>query len=354
MSALAECSNFGACRFAGQPKWDARADACPNCGRSLASPHRVTLGPAPNCLEEGGSFPLRARLKTAGCARAVRLSLVIDGGPDPIVWDIPESSTEREQEHDFDEIPGLSRGVYRCRAVLETSDGRKTSSNEDLLYFTQPPDIFSLWVWALLLMIILSVGVGLAWIGEPLLEYPPPAWLPPVKSLLSLIVPLIIGALFLDLGLRQLRSEEARSVSGGDSDLRPLILPNRLAETFPRAAGLVSRYGPSLGLFLSVVGALLIAFVAARLTSLGSPWWGEAIVSVVGVVAFLAILAMILIPVWPRKRQSAAGADTTAQLADSTADTPATPSRNANETHPDIAADGAPKAADDASQKDGT
>src|ERR1043166_4849310 len=78
---LVACSNFGECSFAdGTPRWGELTAACPNCGKSLASPHRLNLGQEGSAVREGDECLLSVNIeKIAGCARPLQVSLEWDG-----------------------------------------------------------------------------------------------------------------------------------------------------------------------------------------------------------------------------------------------------------------------------------
>ncbi|MER8400424.1 hypothetical protein [Mesorhizobium sp. M1348] len=263
-STLIACSNFGDCWAAdtGDPKWDERTYACPNCGKVFASPHCVSILPSAAVVQESSSFSVTVEVKTGkGCAKPEELSLEINGER----WDTRSAAGGQTV---FQISNGLSGGLYPLRAVLKTSDGRTTFSDQRLLFINREPQLFAPLIWALLLILLVSLSASVGWFGKPLFGWTPDPWLSYLIDGVSLVSALLIGGLLLSLGLREraLAAQEPslvrpRPLKGGRRSDKVL---NRMGDTAASGAALI------------IVGALpfcfALAYVVGILSGNQQPW----------------------------------------------------------------------------------
>ncbi|MBN8992449.1 MAG: hypothetical protein J0H42_29780 [Rhizobiales bacterium] len=194
MSTIA-CTNFGDCRIAGKALWDERVMACPNCGKSLASPHQVKLDAIVGSVGEDTKSEVTVHVEFGNkCSDSAELSITIDGQIDGELAPVQAGSNTFE-------ISGRNSGVYRIRAKLTTDDGRSTFSNEELLSVAQPSRLVPLLIWALLIVLLLCLGSYLGWFSKlGGVRHP---WVSNAVDTISVVSGLLIGGLLIDLGWRE-------------------------------------------------------------------------------------------------------------------------------------------------------
>lgn len=247
-------------------------------------------------MQEGDDCLLYATIEKRGaeCARALRLSVESNG----VVLAGPIKPADQEKNYRFD-IGRLARGLYPIRAVLETSDGRITRSNEHLLLVGHAADPFTLWVGALFLILLLSLSVGLFWIDQPPFRASADEWLKWVRDALSVLVPVVIGGLFIYLGYREHTIWRAGEAAG-DAAIwrqRSLIRRQLTDETIPYRIPRIRRWLDSgnLWVVLTFVGVVPIYFLMVRLAArFGLPEGGAALSLLVILAAGAAIAFLFL------------------------------------------------------------
>ncbi|MBY5530203.1 hypothetical protein E0H93_34795 [Rhizobium leguminosarum bv. viciae] len=284
-STLIACSNFGGCPVAGEPLWDERIGACHRCGKMLASPHGVAVQSPAASIQEG--FPVEIPVDVHignGCAKGKELWLEING--------------KRHGESITDPVPGqtvfkisdgLHGGLYPLRAVLKTSDGRTTMSDQRLLFVNSEPLLFAPLIWALLLVLLVCVSASLGWFGKPLFGWASPPSLGYLVDGISVVSALLIGALLLNLGLRE------RALAAGQrsivrhqklkGDTRSDKVLNRMGDMAASSAALI------------IIGALPFCFALAYLVGIVSgnqqPWAVMAVLIAVGAVIVAVFWTML-------------------------------------------------------------
>ncbi|MBR1214636.1 hypothetical protein [Bradyrhizobium sp. JYMT SZCCT0180] len=277
MSISIVCTNFGDCRVADDkvPLWSELLVACPNCGKSLASPHRVTLQPIAGSVRENKSVPVVVNVKLGNrCFQPGKLALEVDRKE---IGDAQHVAGE-PKDYQF-EIEGRHTGIYRVRAVLQTSDGRITMSSEELLLVAQPSNLIAPLLWALLLILLLCLSSSLGWFGKPLFGWVPHPSLSYAADGVSVISALLIGGLLLDLGRRERAfGREDAGLLGQHRSLVRFQSYDQLSDKFPYSNRILNRVGEkaSSGAALITLGALPICFAFAYLAGIAfgtqRPW----------------------------------------------------------------------------------
>ena len=194
------CTNFGDCRIADQGDEIFDEETCPYCGKSVASPYRVTVEPVKTNPKRGEIVAICVVVVTAlpNPSRA-DVSLFVNGScykSETLTFD------GRRAEAKFN-LYDQSEGLYFVIAQLTTDEGYKIRTNEVPILISQPADPVGPFLWALLVLLLLVLGSGLGWFGKPLFGEMLPSWFLNLADMVSLGVALLIGVLLVDLGLRE-------------------------------------------------------------------------------------------------------------------------------------------------------
>lgn len=246
------CTNFGGCWIADdaiEPRGlDAALGACPNCGKSFASPHSLELQNIPRDVAVGDAIRGNIVVRLGNnCERSAKIFLIVDGE------DVDSGRSASENDIDF---PVGDPGIYSLRARLETDDGRRTFSDERLVQVAKPSNpALPLLVWALLIVLLLCVAQYFGVFGKLGM----PSWAFHAAEVASVVSALMIGGLLLDLGQRE------KSANGAGS----LVRPDQLASNFKRSDQVLNRAGgiASSSVALTAFGALPFCLGAACLAS---------------------------------------------------------------------------------------
>lgn len=247
------CTNFGGCWIAddaGKARLlDAALGACPNCGKSLASPHSLAFREIARDIAAGETAGVNVEIRFGNkCKEASQVFLIVDGE------DI-DSVLPASEQNEF-EFPASSPGIYSLQARLETGDGYRTFSDARLIYVARPINpALPLLIWALLIVLLLCVAQYLGVFGKLGM----PSWASRAAEVASVVSALMIGGLLLDLGQRE------KSANGAGS----LVRPDQLASNFKRSDQILNRAGgiASSSVALTAFGALPFCLGAACLAS---------------------------------------------------------------------------------------
>jgi len=255
VSSLIACSNFGDCRVAGEAMWDERTCACPNCGKMLSSPHRVVIRPPAASIPENSAFSISIDVEIAkGCATFEKLCVEVDGQQRRTWSTAPVPDGLGRMVFEFNDDFG--GGFHTLRAELKTSDGRTTSSGERVLFVDRDPRLVAPLIWALLLILLVSLSASLGWFGKPLFGWTPSPSLAYLVDGVFWVSALLVGGLLVDLGLRQ------RAVLAGGK--RPGTMPARSTGPTWRDKVLDRLEGPAASSYaLIIVGLLPFCFALA-------------------------------------------------------------------------------------------
>jgi hypothetical protein len=194
------CTNFGDCRLADQGDEIFDEDACPYCGKSIASPYTVTVEPRKTNSKTGETVAICVVVATAlpNPSRA-DVSLFVNGSSYKSEILTFEGKRAEANFYLYDRTEGLSFVL----AQLNTDEGYKIRTREVPILISQPADSFGPFLWALLVLLLLVLGAGLGWFGKPLFGGKLPSWLLNSADAVSLGIALLIGILLVDLGLRE-------------------------------------------------------------------------------------------------------------------------------------------------------
>lgn len=210
-------------------------------------------------VPENSAFSISIDVEVGrGCATFETLCIEIDGKQHR-TWSAAPAPDELGRMM-FEFNGEFGGGLHRLRAVLKTSDGRTTGSDECLLFVEREPELVAPLIWALLLILLVSLSASLGWFGKPLFGWPQPPSLGYLIDVVSVVSALLIGGLLLDLGLR-----ERAFVDSEGSKVRPKRLAghtrrdkvlNRMGETAASSAALI------------IIGALPFCFALAYLVGI--------------------------------------------------------------------------------------
>lgn len=225
------CTNFGGCWIAddaSEPRMlDAALGACPNCGKSFASPHSLELQNIPRDVAAGDAIRGDIVIRFGNnCARSAKIFLIVDGE------DVDSGRPASEKDIEF---PVRDPGIYSLQARLETDDGRRTFSDERLVQVARPSNpALPVLIWALLIILLLCFAQYFGVFSKLGM----PSWASHVAEFASVVSALMIGGLFLDLGRREKAADDARSL------VRPDYLSSKKFEhsdrVLNRAGGIAS------------------------------------------------------------------------------------------------------------------
>jgi len=168
----------------------------------LSSPHSVVVRPPAASVPENSAFSISIDVEVRkGCATFEKLCVEIDGkqrrtwSAAPVPDDLGRMVFEFNGE--------FGGGLHTLRAELKTSDGRTTGSDECLLFVDRDPRLVAPLIWALLLILLVSLSASLGWFGKPLFGWTPSPSLAYLVDGVFWASALLIGGLLVDLGLRQ-------------------------------------------------------------------------------------------------------------------------------------------------------